>query len=239
MQLEFTSWSLRTIRSFLRDPLICDISVTTLWRDLRLINARYRTTQKKLLVKPVDYALKKAYLTILQRFSPPTTRVVYLDEKGPVHAVRYSGSCWSIWPITFDVRQVSQGRVPFLGGYDPRDYQLEMFPMEDLTSYSFRQALGLIKATFLTKRYNRLLLVMDNAPWHKAKATLDYLATDPQLDYFFLPAYSPELNPIERCFGSYQRECLNNGSFTSRDELIERTYSYCHYFNTLRREIYA
>jgi len=40
----------------------------------------------------------------------------------------------------------------------------------------------------------RVLIVLDNAPWHKAKA----LRVPEGLEFVFLPAYSPELQPAER-----------------------------------------
>lgn len=239
LRLEFTSWSLKTIQLFIKDYLNLNISTTTLYRDLRLLRAGYRKTKDTFRWKPVDYDLKRAQLTILRRYCPSTTRIVFIDEKGPVHALRYEGHQWSLFRTSRDVRQKSHGKVAFLGGYDPKTKTLEMFPLDDLKSTSFCQTLALIRMVFLTPDFNRLLLVLDNAPWHKSRQTLNYLANDRNIDYFFLPTYSPELNPIERCFGSYTRECLNNGTFISKDDVIERTTSYCHYFNTLRQEVHA
>jgi transposase len=239
LKLEFTTWSLKTIQAFVEDHLGLNLSTTTILRDLRLLNACYRKNKDIFHWKPLDYDLKRAQLEILRRFSPPTTRLVFVDEKGPVHAVRYNGHQWCFNQPVREVRQKSRGKIAFLGGYDPNTEQLEMFPLEDLTAFSFCQTMELIKMVFLKNNYNRLLIILDNASRHRAFQTMEYFDNDPQIDYFFLPAYSPELNPIERCFGSYTRECLNNGTFYSKNDVIERTTSYCHYFNTLRREIHA
>jgi DDE superfamily endonuclease len=40
----------------------------------------------------------------------------------------------------------------------------------------------------------RVLVVLDNAPWHKAKS----LRVPENLGFVFLPPYSPELQPAER-----------------------------------------
>ena len=45
----------------------------------------------------------------------------------------------------------------------------------------------------ITFERRRNILICDNASWHKAK-TLDWGAFEP----LFLPAYSPDFNPIER-----------------------------------------
>ena len=41
-----------------------------------------------------------------------------MDEKGPVHALRYSGRIWSMTRPQRDIRQASKGKITFLGGYD-------------------------------------------------------------------------------------------------------------------------
>lgn len=239
LQLPFSSWSVVRLAMFLTDLVEYPISSTTIWRDLRGLGLSYKKIQDTFWLKPVDYDLKKAWLRFFERFCPPSCRIIYVDEKGPVHALRHTGQCWS-WKRQFrDVRQASYGKVRFLGAFDPGDYQLEMFPMADGTSYSFRQALDLVRMTFLTEGYTELLLIMDNNAAHHAHATLAYFEADPQLDFFFLPTYSPELNPIELCFRHYTTEFLNNGSFESVTDLIEGTEAYCSYYKTFRREIYA
>jgi hypothetical protein len=43
-------------------------------------------------------------------------------------------------------------------------------------------------------RNQRVLIVLDNAPWHKA----ELLCVPAGLEFVFLPPYSPELQPAER-----------------------------------------
>lgn len=43
------------------------------------------------------------------------------------------------------------------------------------------------------------VLIMDNHPVHKAKLVINYLE-EKNINYLFLPSYSPELNPIEEAF---------------------------------------
>ena len=60
----------------------------------------------------------------------------------------------------------------------------------------------------------RLVLVIDNASYHRAKAVLTLL--DDHADHVFviwLPRYSPELNLIEGLWGYLKRSALNNHFF--------------------------
>ena len=127
----------------------------------------------------------------------------------------------------------------FLGGYDPKVKKLSMIPMEGNASTYFCDAFDLIRLEFLTTDYTKVLIVLDNARIHTSRETLKYLNEDKRIEYFFLPAYSPELNPIEICFRNYSKEILENGSFTSEKDIIEETNIYCDYYQTLRTEIYA
>src|SRR5215210_5870575 len=41
----------------------------------------------------------------------------------------------------------------------------------------------------------RVVLVIDNAPWHRGKVIDEALAANPHLEFYRLPSYSPSLNP--------------------------------------------
>ena len=51
----------------------------------------------------------------------------------------------------------------------------------------------------------RILLILDNAPSHQAKEVLRYLEED-QIQYNFLPQYSPELAPMEKFFSQMKQK---------------------------------
>lgn len=64
----------------------------------------------------------------------------------------------------------------------------------------------------------RLVLVIDNASYHRTKAILDLF--DDHADHVFvlwLPRYSPELNLIEGLWGYLKRSALNNYFFGDID----------------------
>jgi hypothetical protein len=44
----------------------------------------------------------------------------------------------------------------------------------------------------------RVVLIVDNAPWHRGQPVRDVLAEFPHLELYRLPSYSPQLNVIER-----------------------------------------
>lgn len=67
------------------------------------------------------------------------------------------------------------------------------------------------------------LVVMDNLASHKAKAALDAIESV-GASVWFLPAYSPDLNPIEQVW-SKVKACLRRIAATTVEELVKATAS--------------
>jgi transposase len=86
---------------------------------------------------------------------------------------------------------------------------------------------------FLGKLFHKygdhsLVLVMDNASYHKSKAVQDLLAKHKDRAHvFWLPKYSPELNYIDALWGYIKRTALNNhffGNIPSLEKAIHRSF---------------
>ena len=58
-----------------------------------------------------------------------------------------------------------------------------------------------------------ILMVMDGAGWHKANA----LRVPDNMALFFLPPYSPQLNPVEHIWESIREDGFRNEVFNSMD----------------------
>lgn len=72
------------------------------------------------------------------------------------------------------------------------------------------------------------VLVMDNAGYHRANKVQGFLAERAeQLEPFWLPPYSPELNLIERVWLYLKENVTNNYFFGQLDELLAATQEAC------------
>jgi transposase len=75
----------------------------------------------------------------------------------------------------------------------------------------------------LVKRYagKKIILVCDNGRFHATKAVQAWLAAHrEQITVYWLPAYSPSLNLIERLWGHVKRTVLANVLYDSLDDLV-------------------
>ena len=61
-----------------------------------------------------------------------------------------------------------------------------------------------------------VILVLDQAGWHIAKA----LKVPENISLLYLPAYSPELNAIERLWGYLKSHYLSNRAYTDYNDLL-------------------
>ena len=78
----------------------------------------------------------------------------------------------------------------------------------------------------------KILIVLDNASWHKKAVRLLQANNDfPRIEFIFLPPYSPELNPIERVWRVTRRERTHNRFFDKLSVLKTMLISY---FDNLR-----
>jgi transposase len=64
--------------------------------------------------------------------------------------------------------------------------------------------------------HNHLLVVLDGAPSHRSEE----IVCPENVDFLRLPAYSPELDPVERWFQEFRRE-LSNKAFETVELLQE------------------
>ena len=62
-----------------------------------------------------------------------------------------------------------------------------------------------------------MILVLDQAGWHKAKG----LKIPKNITLLHLPAYSPELNPIERLWAYMKSHYLSNRVYKDYNDLFE------------------
>jgi DDE superfamily endonuclease len=68
-------------------------------------------------------------------------------------------------------------------------------------------------------KHPRVVLLIDNAPWHGGQAVEAALAENPHLECKRLPPYSPQLNPVERFWKVLRRRATHNRLFDTLADL--------------------
>ena len=72
-----------------------------------------------------------------------------------------------------------------------------------------------------------VFLIVDGHPAHKAKMVKRFLKTvQDRFRLFYLPPYSPELNPDERVWNDLKNNAIGRQSFTSPSQLHDAVISH-------------
>jgi hypothetical protein len=86
-------------------------------------------------------------------------------------------------------------------------------------------------------RFPRVVLVIDNAPWHHGSLITTALHDVPHLQLYRLPSYSPQLQVIERFWRVLRRRATHNRLFPALAQLKQALrHSLC-YYQTLKHRV--
>jgi transposase len=102
---------------------------------------------------------------------------------------------------------------------------------------AFAAHLRPVARIYPAERYKRVVLIIDNAPWHRGGPINEVLADCPHLEFYRLPSYSPHLNVIERFWRLLRRRASHNRLFESRSDLKRSLRASLCYFQTVRGRI--
>ena len=102
---------------------------------------------------------------------------------------------------------------------------------------AFAAHLRHVGRVYPAERHPRVVLVIDNAPWHAGEPVRAALAENPHLELYRLPGYSPCLNVIERFWRKLRRRATHNRLFDTLADLKRSIRASLCYFQTLRHRV--
>jgi len=85
--------------------------------------------------------------------------------------------------------------------------------------------------------HKRVVLIIDNAPWHRGRPIDAALADRPHLEFYRLPSYSPQLNVIERFWKLLRRRAAHNRLFDNLADLKRSLRASLCYYQTMRGRV--
>ncbi len=139
-------------------------------------------------------------------------------------------------PVVF--HEPTRRSIALFGAVNLRQGQMHALFCEPFNGEAFTVFLR----TLLRRRSRgrRLLVISDNAAYHKSPPVRAFLAEcQDVMRLLYLPPYSPELNPIERVWKLTRRLCTHNQYFPSLDSLrnvvSQQLRAWCRPNEVLRR----
>lgn len=121
-------------------------------------------------------------------------------------------------------------KISIMGAMGMDNGQLITMKSKIFNADSFK---AFVKRIIKSAKTNRkILLVLDNARFHHAVINRKYLdSVKNKIQLLYLPAYSPELNPIESFWKKTRRGVTHNRYFES---LAEQDKCLSHFFNKFK-----
>jgi len=118
------------------------------------------------------------------------------------------------------LKEPTRKSVGIFGAVCPADGRLATTRADTFCTETFLDFLGQLLRR--RKKGRKMVIKLDNARWHYAKAIQPWIGRDRRyLRLDFLPPYSPELNCIERVWKLTRRLCTHNWYFPRLVDLVE------------------
>ena len=226
LKLPFALWTRGAVGDLLREKFNVDVSVWTIGRYLH----SWGFTPQKPIYKAYEQKsaevrkwLKKVYPAIKERAAKEGGEIHWSDEMG-MRSDHQAGTTWS-----------PKGETPVIIRTGKR-FRLNM--ISSLTNQGklqfmlFKQGFTAdVFLDFMSRliRYNRrkVFLIVDGHPTHKAKIVKKWLAEKAnRIEMFFLPVYSPELNPDELVNQDVKTNAVGKHRTLNVDQLEDRVENY-------------
>jgi hypothetical protein len=102
---------------------------------------------------------------------------------------------------------------------------------------AFADHLRHVGKVYAQDKHQEVVLLIDNAPWHRGKPIDAALAENPHVKFKRLPSYSPQLNPIERFWKVLRRRATHNRLFDTLADLKRSIRASLSYFQTVRDRV--
>jgi transposase len=216
LQFDFAMWTRQMIRDLIKREFDIDYTLQAVGVILRSLGL----SPQKPLVRAyqqnpelVNRWKSEEYPAIREAAKAAGASIFFCDES-TIRTDYHSGTTWAPVGQTPIVRATGERKsVNMISAITPQGKIHFSFLPGNLNSAMFIEYLKML----LHDISGKIFLIVDGYPSHKSKETLEFVkSTEGRLSIFFLPPYSPELNPDEWVWKSIKYD--NVGKMASRSE---------------------
>jgi transposase len=178
-----------------------------------------------------------------RRPDAPRTRRYYVDACHPVWGVDLVFCCWLLLGQRLLVGMGSgRKRLNILGGYCPDDHEYIDYRLtrDNINGEQFVNFLRLLRA--MHPETERFILYVDGARYYNSPVVKEWLRRHPEFHLSQIPAYSPNVNLIERMWKFMRTKALSRWHKTFDDmqaavsEVLDHVDNYRDGLRTLMTE---
>lgn len=231
-------WTCALLALLLREREGVHVSRETIRRRLHRCHLVYRRPRPILKPDEEERRTKLAALRKLLEDLPADETVVWQDEV-EVHTNPKIGRMWMFQgdqatvetPGTNKKRQLS-GSIHWRTG---QVFVTEAAPKQGRNGALFIKHLDDLRRRL--RRYRKIHVICDNAGGHTSLEVIQYLwKHEGRIEVHLLPAYSPDLNPIERVWWHLHENITRNHRCKDLEELLDRVFTWLEQANPFQIE---
>lgn len=225
LKFEFALWTRSMVRAYIRDEFGVRLSETSVGRLLRRMGLTpqrplHRAYQQD--PERVQRWIQEEFPKIQRRAKRKGAEIYFGDEAG-VRSDYHSGTTWAPKGQTPVVKTTgARFGLNLVSAISPKGQMRFMTVKGRMNAGKFIEFLRRL----LDNPSRRVFLIVDNHPSHRAKKVQQFVAsTSGMLELYFLPPYSPELNPDEFVWNHVKHHKIGRASIDSADDLKSRVAS--------------
>lgn len=214
-------WTVSRLRQVIAERFGIQLSDDTVWRRLRDAGLTYQKPERQYF--EVNEEARRHWLRytapMIRRKVRETSAILYFQDESNVSLSAFLGKTWSPRGRTPSVRVTgARGGVSAMSALSGSGRLL--FAMHDKRITS-EEVIGFLEQMMKHHPCRALVVVMDQAPPHVSKRTRTFITRQERLTVFYLPKYSPDLNPDEKVWNHLKHHELKSHQAKTREELKE------------------
>lgn len=226
LKFPFALWTAAMVQQLIKSRFSVKLSHSSVCRLLNQLGLSaqrplWRAYQQN--PEAVERWKSEEYPRIRRRARRLGAQIFFADEAG-VRSDFHSGTTWG-----------KRGTTPVVSSTGARFGANIISAVSAQGQLRFMLTKGRVTASVFIEFLRRLLvntetpifLIVDGHPTHKAKSVKRFVAEqEGWLELYFLPPYSPELNPDELVWNDLKNNGLGRMAFSTREELRQLTLSH-------------
>ncbi|MCA1672986.1 MAG: IS630 family transposase [Actinobacteria bacterium] len=224
-QLEFALWTRDLVRQVIERKFAVELSVMSVGRILRKLGM----SPQRPLVRATQQdpervrRWKEEEFPAIRADAARTGATVYFQDEAGIRSDYHAGTTWAPVGQTPVVR--STGARHSINMISAITAKGAMFFSTFTGKLNSEMFIGFCR-DLLHDDAGTVYLIVDGHPVHRSKETAEFVAsTDGRLRLFFLPPYSPELNPDEWVWKNVKHDRIGKGVITSAEDLTHKAES--------------
>lgn len=212
-------WNSRMVSILLKQEKGIRLDGVTTWRYLCRMGLsfqqpqkRYKQQNKKLIQEWIENEWPK-----IQQWTRKNKAILYFEDESGISLTPVVGKTWA-----------PRGKTPIIRVNGLRGGVLAMSAISPTGRVRFRLEKRKINAGVMIEflkqigqshKNRKVVVVMDQAPSHTAKKIKSFIDNQTQLKTFYIPPYSPELNPDEKVWRHLKNVSLKNNMAKDKEHL--------------------